>query len=123
MTVNVENINKVIETIRGLKPERFDMNVWAETRGGWFASPERLLTECGTCGCIGGWTNALFDGCGRADARDALGLTHEEANALFYPYGLGGPDGQWRITRRQAIRVLEHLRDTGEVDWSKRGRR
>jgi hypothetical protein len=60
---------------------------------------------------------------GLSRAASVLGLTPADAQELFYPYDLEGPDGDWRITRAQAIRVLEHLRDTGEVDWSKRGRR
>jgi hypothetical protein len=59
-------------------------------------------------------------------ARDILGLEYDEAQALFMPNcavvekGNGtiiyGPDC-YTATEDQGIRVLEHLRDTGEVNW------
>lgn len=132
--LNVENINTLIETLRKIEPRRFDMSMWAAEIGhgrderGRDVRPAQLLHNCGTCACLGGWTNALFPQpgekggywSGAAAARRALGLKDD---ALFYPSAPGGLPAWDRITRRQAIRVLEHLRDTGEVDWGKRGRR
>lgn len=123
---NVANINKLIETLRTIKPARFNMSAWAVDGEEWPVKPADLLANrgpCGTCGCIGGWANAVFETeRGPELAAAALGLSEDDSEALFYPRGVS-PDIWERITRRQAIRVLEHLRDTGEVDWSKRGRR
>jgi hypothetical protein len=111
MSVNVENINKVIELLRRLPPEKFDMGTW----------------HCGTATCIGGHAQKLFG----LDSSDSyivgaeLGLGERAVDALFFPHAqMPRNKVNWqKITRRQAVRVLKHLRDTGEVDWSKRGRR
>jgi hypothetical protein len=62
--------------------------------------------------------------------RNYLGLTEDQADALFIPsrkyigdtngHIFMGPDF-FAATDEDAIRVLEHLRDTGNVDWSQSG--
>jgi hypothetical protein len=136
MGVNVENINRLIEVIGAINPKRFDMSNFAKrigTDGFWDngnVKPTALATDCGTCGCIAGWAVAALKPNARikvgdtttiaATAAKALGIDDTDAEALFEPYDVAS----WgSISRRQAIRVLEHLRDTGEVDWGRRGRR
>lgn len=97
---------------------------------------------CGTSGCIAGYAGVLA----RAEkfrivrkdpeykmtpysynAMRWLGLNRDDARKLFVPtpFELGErPDGRvyYRtledVTRKQAIKTLENLRDTGVVDWS-----
>lgn len=123
--MNRENIQKVRDAIAVLPPERFSMEKWAcrpaETGLRWYVqNATDLLHDCGTCGCIGGWTNAILSGPEgvRGDSNDAatagglLGLSPSVARSLFYPYQ------EWSdISRDDAVRVLDHLLATGEVDW------
>ena len=64
------------------------------------------------------------------EGAEILGLTRSQANALFLPDGRGfeTETGQWKTgpdfysaTEDQGIAVLEHLRDTGIVDWTVSG--
>lgn len=59
--------------------DRFDLSL--------FASGD-LLNECGTTGCIAGWTAALAGAGDDVDieraAREALGLTWRQADRLFF---------------------------------------
>jgi hypothetical protein len=105
---NVENITTLIDYLRKLPDENFNMNTWLE-RG----------HACGTVGCIGGYTELLFDTGGLLqDIADKLGITPDAADQLCYP------DIEERyksVTRERAIHVLDYLRDTGRVDWSVAG--
>jgi hypothetical protein len=60
-------------------------------------------------------------------AAEELGLDSEQASALFLPHVLSageddvpGPDF-FAANEEQGIKVLEHLRDTGIVDWTVSG--
>lgn len=116
--LNIANIKRVRDHIAGLPTERFDMEDWA---GGLRYGPEELR-ECGTTACIGGWTNFLFGHYGRSFrfydwtlAADTLGLGRDLGRELFF--SCVDP----ATSPAQAVRVLDHLMSTGEVDWSKRG--
>lgn len=122
--MNRENIKKVRDVIAALPPERFDMGDVAYHRGRGEVLPQNrtVLHNCNTAACIAGWTNALFgqprsyrDGLN--DAAQHLGLDPDEQRHLFCPvrYANG------RTTAAQAVRVLDHLLETGEVDWSVAG--
>lgn len=124
--MNRKNIQKVRDHIAGLNPKRFNMALWAAERDGDDdVAPVRLKHDCGTCGCIGGWTDAIFrtprSKMGAESAGRALGLTEDQAQALFFPWGFpwGVNDGDdWEnIKPAHAVRVLDHLLATGEVDW------
>jgi len=72
------------------------------------------VAVCGTAACIQGWYSLLFhthdrSWVGRRGAWERLCLPHYS----------DGPskDRDW-YTRARAIRVLDHLIETGEVDWS-----
>jgi hypothetical protein len=115
--LNRENIRKVRDVIARLSRARFDMQAWArDTDGDHFAEPDQLLHQCGTSGCIGGWTEALIDG----DAADSLGLNYSQSRALFYPEDKPLPGGlnPYEATPAQAVAVLDHLIATGEVSWA-----
>lgn len=132
---NTENINKVIDVLRNetlVKSYKigFNMMVWKDS------APDRL-DGCDTCCCIGGTANMLeaieqgslwayTDGRvgfhrSHTTAAAWLGLNSTDADKLFYPYNVcvKGESDWSRITPAAAIACLEHLRDTGEVNWNR----
>lgn len=80
------------------------------------------MNSCRTPACICGQANYLRgQAVGRSfylgntrEARDWLGLTDRQANALFFP----DTDAWSNISREQAIATLRHLMATGKVNWS-----
>lgn len=105
--MNVENIKKVRDHIAGLPPERFSMREW----------------DCGTAACLGGWTERFFVGDEEyltvASIMDCLGISPSEAEDLFHPGRfMTETFNPYDATPAQAVRVLDHLLETGEVDWS-----
>ena len=75
--------------------------------------------------CIIGWARhfALRDGIldlyGDPDVYAWLGLGGVQIHNLAYPFLVGtGIESLWEIEPEQAASVLQHLLDTGEVDWS-----
>lgn len=100
--LNVDNVVRLRDFIAELPAHQFDMTVWAVSH------------DCGTVGCIGGWGCQLFS----TDAdgiEKVLGLTEEEANALFCPPDYSHPG---RYTQAMAVETLTRLAETGEVSWS-----
>lgn len=83
--------------------------------------------DCGAVACIAGHAALLFtatEGESVADdvnveqrAMNWLGLDLDQADALFVPSRLPAGISYRNITAKEAARVCEHLRDTGEVDW------
>ncbi len=87
MEKNTELMTEVREAIRA-NPDLHD-------QGGWSSDGSRLPGECGTTGCIAGWTAAVRGltvaevGYAHSDgvfgwAADELGLDEEEAKTLFF---------------------------------------
>lgn len=79
--------------------DRVDLDSYAAPRDGRWkrVKPAQLWEDCGTVGCIAGWTCAWADvnKTGRDDgfynaAKRELGLTDREADRLFMGY-----DGFW----------------------------
>ncbi len=127
--MNVENIRKTIDAIRAEKIARFDMSNWCVEKN-----------HCGTAACIAGFA-ALIDtdhvksprgdrwsffaiGDSQIDAniryvdevaQDFLGLTTDQAHDLFMPDILRVPLRE--VSAENAIKVLENLIETGDVDW------
>lgn len=75
-------------------------------------------THCGTSGCIAGWACWLFapdEKLGWADiqwmARKLLGLTHDQAEDLFFGYWADYDDGDYdgEITPSMAAKHLREL--------------
>ena len=96
--MNKYAIERTIEAIRNDKTHEFNMSLHQQcimgfaTRASEEPNPEFTYTEKG--------------------AR-VLGISWDDARALFFPeHGTGFLSG-----RKQAIQVLEHLRDTGKVNW------
>jgi hypothetical protein len=90
--MNVYAINRTIDAIRNDKTHTFNMNM-GET-------------------CIMGFAVRASENTDESPilAYSVLGLNHKQGADLFYPDRLIG-------TREQAATVLEHLRDTGKVNW------
>lgn len=101
------------DTIARLPKRKFNMGLW-----------EKHTPSCGTVACIGGWIQTLFtDGTreiGSIEAGKLIGIDYDQATSLFYPETDNGDltDLAWKATPAQAVRVLDHLKETGKVDWS-----
>lgn len=104
------NLQRTIDLLSNLPDERFGMRAWRS--GDNHMADARLLHDCGTAACIAGWAAvyATSDGHISIRAAEALGLTNEQAMRLFEPPNLNR-------SRSEAVQVLEHFRDTGEITW------
>lgn len=94
-------------------PEKFEMAITGD--------PEDAGTsQCNSPACIGGWARAFW---GRPlmdiewVGTSELGLDEETSWDLMYP-GFDHKCPPYSATALQAARVLTHLIETGEVDWS-----
>jgi hypothetical protein len=84
-------------------------------------------TSCKSALCIGGWAAALwsvkkgiplvYGVAYHSRARDALDLTELQASALFYPDVENEIGELSKVTAAHAAAVIDHLIETGEVDW------
>lgn len=110
--MNRENILKVADVIED-HANKFDMDVWGAGD---------LLHNCGSAGCIGGWTLALFenDASGHsARASEYLGLTTEQGDELFFPSNYRDAGEVWTAvkddphiaTAEQAATLLRMIAD------------
>lgn len=121
--MNIERINALADLI-----EQQPQSLHDDQPG---FNMNRFVHHCGTPSCIAGW--AAWEALQRPaniqetwregeryrdvedEAREYLGIDAETAGRLFW-----GTDGikLEPITKEQAARVLRHLAQTGEVDWS-----
>lgn len=76
--------------------------------------------NCGTPACIAGWASTLFgdpkapngwEDFWNVVGMEHLGMTHYEANALFFDF----PNA---VTSAQAAKVLDNYIENGVVDWT-----
>jgi hypothetical protein len=145
--MNIENVTKVRDHIKALDATRFAMeNYFGIRTSPKVRSPASQLNlgdlanntnasiiegSCNTCACIAGHTLVVLEPNARtprdetgitARAAKLLGLSKTKAGRLFIPDFCDN----WfientvmeNVTRKQAVRVLNHLIETGEVDWS-----
>jgi hypothetical protein len=122
MTLNVQNIATVRDAILAA-PGHFDMRYWRDYPHSMAPQPTRedlVQHRCGTVGCIGGWTEALFPD---DYVADTLGIDNVQTSMLCYPDEEVVQEATGRspysATCFEAARVLDHLIETGEVDWCK----
>lgn len=123
--MNKENIKIVRDHLASIDDSRFDMRDLLIRDGvpdcidDYDDGPAKLLRGCGTAACIAGWTNFIFSpktkGAHTTHAAETLGLDGSQCFALFLPLGFGTPG---KYTREQAIRVLDHLLETEEINWN-----
>lgn len=128
-----ERLMRLRDFLAELPPEKFDMGDYIvpgdddESDIDIYSVPiKQAVDVCGTAACIAGWAQVLFNPTESQDeelARVALGLTEEEGQALFCPWTTEGSsvDRSEDLTLTQAVRVIDHLLATGDVDWSVRG--
>lgn len=129
--VTKTNLRRVRDFIAGLPANKFLMCTFGAFAGDdWrAASSQEVKHGCGTAACIAGWANALLStddipNLGERPFESAcalLGLQRDDGEMLFWPWNLSD-DFDWvseEATPAQAVRVLDHLIETGEVDWSK----
>lgn len=142
--MNRENIQKVRDHIAALPKKRFSMAAyfgdvlvddddgakWVGTANWDRRKTNREMAEggCNTCACIAGHTlvalrpNDLLAERIAGPAQRLLWLTTDQADKLFEP---NNHDSAFRdagltlerVTLSHAVRVLDHLLETGEVDW------
>lgn len=117
--------NLAIHMRHYVEPENFDMTTWFKYPPGFFTRRRPIgkqITMCGTTACIAGHAYALFKPeiqCRKIgsmdlvrDVRLLLDLTPEQAMDLFWRTSFKG-------TPAQAANVIQHLANTGKVDWTK----
>ena len=127
--MNIERLKELAEAIRDPKiipDHEFDMEVGLSGAGALYGPH-----ECGTVGCIAGTCVLMFSELaadlpqyGRVrwslvtdEAQALLELTAKQADELFEPMNCGIPSS-WYDSREKVTKVIEHLIQTGEVDWS-----
>lgn len=139
---NKENINKLIELLESIPEGNEKTTTKSDLRylrmSSWYQP-----SICGTVGCIGGWATHLMAEEDRKIlaalayrstvhlseraymAAGWLGLNHPSACKMLYmegsPLSMGEFDVCYTNKTRVAIviKLLEHFRDTGAVDWDK----
>lgn len=123
--MNRENVLKVADAIEqhSIPDLGFNMATFRDIARD--AEPDNYGAGCGTVACIAGWAEAVrlgtgvFVNDGLTDERSAdyLELTSEQSGPLFFGYGMSWSEFT-AITPKQAVAVLRHLAETGEVDWT-----
>lgn len=129
---NTENLAKVIKAIgsQKIRGQKYKFNMGEYVHIDWDDIPN--ADWCETACCIGGTAWALMnpkmtpretrdsflDDIHSLDKiRNWLGLTSRESEDLFMAYGYNKTDFP-AITPKEAINTLNHLNDTGKVNWS-----
>jgi hypothetical protein len=123
MTINVENMTRLIARLRSPAVEgHFNLASWFSRGSGSHDLPVgQTIHACGTVACIAGHAeilarpNATYHSGARHIATAWLGLTNDQAFALFAP--VSSEVNYGKVTASIAADVCQHLLDTGEVDW------
>jgi hypothetical protein len=117
--MNVENIQKVRDVIASAPATKLDMS-----RHG---SPS-TKRGCGTAGCIIGWANTIWPPASGADKGKRFTHAYEQLG-LDFATGQRLALGDWcaweiqtaGIKKDEVLSVLDHLIETGEVNWTRVG--
>jgi len=126
MGLNIERILELADHIEKVEAKRFNMARWIGTLGDTTPHLPTLVEvrhDCNTVACIGGWTDLLFAKSQSQpwvnlpgnSAEMLLGLTEDEANALFCPPNYSRSNNPY--TQAEAVWTLRNLAETGEVKW------
>lgn len=122
--MNIENIELLIDTIRNAGKNQkyrhvgFNMNYMTpvEVSG----QEDYSGHDCGTAFCIMGWwrlAHTITDSGSLVAFQKWLGIDdYDQVHDLVYPDS--ECDAAWSATPEQAVKIIEHLRDTGKTDWS-----
>jgi hypothetical protein len=115
--MNVEKLLAYADRIEGLTHAPYSVDEEGFNMG-------NFVRGCGTPSCIAGWVVFWEEACSPEDlptfnvegvAREALGLTEDQSEDLFYGIGAGCLLAE--ITPQRAARAMRSLANTGEVDW------
>jgi hypothetical protein len=90
--MNVALLEKIAEKIQLVDARLFDMERFGYEK----CPPVEGIYECGSAHCIGGWACALSgaDDFNHEAAMQALDITQEQANLLFYPKAVKSLNGR-----------------------------
>ena len=139
--MNVRNVRRLADHIEGLPDERFNQAAWGTyivrslVRRQY--QPDLPVYKHETAACIAGWAAMLFRSkelvAETMKWGEPMSIPRLAADALGLPQPPGGgrrddgPAGRLfdpddcpelsAITAADAVRVLRHLADTGDVDW------
>ena len=143
--MNVERINHLaddLDKVQAINPNGFNLSVWGygmlrnipafDSIEDLTVSTDDRIEQCGTAGCIAGWTALLYGNLLNSEqpsifARGYLALNEYEAHDLFAPteYDKDESDDYnsnrviyAQINAGMAAKVLRHLANTGDVDWN-----
>ena len=116
--MNVENIKKLADHIRnipyGNTKGTFNME---ETHHYSDYQPEKDKSPAPAC--IGGYGRQLFKSNGIFPmGEEFLGLSEKQIHDLMFIPPKGWADRKRNPSGTDAAKVLDHLAETGEVDWS-----
>ena len=118
--MNTENLKLLRDSIE--KSMSFDMSEWPI----FFDEYDAKFNNghyCGSAACIGGHAEALMIDSGLfLDSKfysvsKWVDLTYIQHKALFFPTKITHGFNLDEITQDHAVRCLDHLIKTGEVDW------
>lgn len=125
--MNLEALNKTIDLMKKPAAESgvgFHLSAWIAGALADFHEfdPSVILVaeECGTAACIAGYVVLANDGRRGGsignEAERILDIGDVDGGNLFTPRIMGKAYDE--VTKEDAIKVLEHYRDTGVVDWN-----
>lgn len=123
--MNTDNIRALAQRLRSpATVGHFSMNTWMVNRTKDISSTPigQSIHDCGTVACIGGYAAIMAKPTAskkglvpRDVAQTFLGISNSLGAQLFAPYS---GDYNWnRITADVAADVLDHLAETGKVEW------
>ena len=143
--MNAERINQLaddLDKVQAINPNGFNLNVWGygmlrsipafDSMENSTLSTDDRIEQCGTAGCIAGWTALLYGELRHAEhpssfAHGYLALNEYEAHDLFAPTEYDEDESDdcnsnrviyAQINAGMAAKVLRHLANTGDVDWN-----
>lgn len=127
--MNIDNLNLVIDLLhREDADQHFDMEDFIQGTDGKVLTKDEFFNKCGTSACIGGLVNLLVNGttsdasvCYTRLGAEFFDLEEEMVEDIFFPGGLADQGSAYEATAVQAATVLEHLRDSGKLDWNVAG--
>jgi hypothetical protein len=117
--MKTELLNEVADAIE--YADRFCLRTWASKADNIMhrVKPVELWESCDTVGCVAGWTNAVIEAPrspsidNQKAAREALGLTFDQARELFIPPAWEGNSvwgkDPYKANARRAAKVLREI--------------
>lgn len=121
-----KGVARLLARLDMLKPSQIDMTAFISDQDGnavvkAASVTDKLVHACNTSGCLAGWTVLEFEAqivkTGTLSplllSTHFLGLTSNEANALFYPPDWNNPKWDYKAAKETVIRFWQ----TGQIKW------